>query len=175
MLVWSGFAESEGRFSAEGARYDPVTDTWRTTPTAPIEARANAVTVWTGQEMLVWGGHTGSSSLWDGATFNPTSGEWRKIPPPLGQWQRDISAGPGVWSGDRLIVSLSDGALLVYTPGLSTRPWRRVDGVESRFGYGSVMVWTGDATLLWGGAHFHGVRSEGVLWEPAVADDRSMS
>ncbi len=42
------------RFFADGAAYDPSTDSWRELPRAPIGARA-PLAVWTGDELLVWG------------------------------------------------------------------------------------------------------------------------
>ena len=40
-----------------GGRYDPATDSWRPTSTqnAP-SARSGPTAVWTGSEMIVWGG-----------------------------------------------------------------------------------------------------------------------
>ena len=60
-----------------GARYNPVTDTW--TPMSTINAprsRYNHTAVWTGTEMIVWGGEYGGSTavgLDTGARYNPTT------------------------------------------------------------------------------------------------------
>ena len=59
MVVWGG-CESRGCFVPNldsGGRYDPLTDTW--TPTDLVDApfpRHDHAAVWTGSEMIVWGG-----------------------------------------------------------------------------------------------------------------------
>ena len=55
MIVWSG-TSSSGEFNT-GGRYDPGTDSWTptTTANAPMP-RSYHTGVWTGNEMIVWGG-----------------------------------------------------------------------------------------------------------------------
>ena len=55
MIVWGG--ANSGSYLNTGGRYNPVTDTWTATGTtnAP-SARFNHTAVWTGSEMIVWGG-----------------------------------------------------------------------------------------------------------------------
>ena len=72
---WSGRAGSEFReaFFGNGAAYDPVSQSWRMLPPAPIDARA-PLSVWTGQEMLVWGTSVRVEDRpRDGAAYNPTT------------------------------------------------------------------------------------------------------
>jgi hypothetical protein len=54
MIVWGGVIN---QFLNTGGRYDPATDSWTATSTinAPHE-RAGHTAVWTGSEMIVWGG-----------------------------------------------------------------------------------------------------------------------
>jgi len=56
MIVWGGSNGFTGRFNT-GGRYDPGIDSWTPTNTlnAPEERSAHTA-VWTGTEMLVWGG-----------------------------------------------------------------------------------------------------------------------
>jgi hypothetical protein len=54
-----------------GGSYDPVADRWQTFPAGPLSTRAIHTVVWTGQEMLVWGGTGGQSALGDGAAYRP--------------------------------------------------------------------------------------------------------
>ena len=60
MIVWAGFYcdFDEGcYFTDTGGRYDPATDSW--TPTSRVNApsaRREHTAVWTGSEMIVWGG-----------------------------------------------------------------------------------------------------------------------
>ena len=54
--MWGGY-EGGDVFLGDGGHYDPVADEW--TPTATVgapAARGLHSAVWTGQEMIVWGG-----------------------------------------------------------------------------------------------------------------------
>jgi hypothetical protein len=74
LLVWGGVANGiGGRFLADGAALDPATGAWTPLPSAPIRGRDRHVAVWTGQELLVWGGCcAGTQLLADGAAFRPS-------------------------------------------------------------------------------------------------------
>ena len=60
LIVWGGLTERVGDASASlstGATYDPDTDRWTLLPAAGAPAaRCQHVAVWTGSEMLLWGG-----------------------------------------------------------------------------------------------------------------------
>jgi hypothetical protein len=74
LFVWGGVASGTGdRFLDDGAAFDPATGAWTQLPTAPIRGRDRHVAVWTGQELLVWGGCcAGTQLLADGAAFRPS-------------------------------------------------------------------------------------------------------
>ena len=57
MIVWGGVGN--GSYLNTGGRYNPSTDSWTATSTtnAPA-ARFLHTAVWTGSEMIVWGGLT---------------------------------------------------------------------------------------------------------------------
>jgi hypothetical protein len=63
--------------------FNPTTKKWQAMPndTAP-KARSDCVTIWTGKEMIVWGGHTPFESGFysDGYAYNPRLNRWRKLP-----------------------------------------------------------------------------------------------
>ena len=63
MVVWGG--QKDGAPLADGARYDPLTDTWTATAgtSAPGE-RAGHAAVWTGTKMLVWGGFNAATKFY---------------------------------------------------------------------------------------------------------------
>ena len=56
----------------DGGRYNPAGNSWTAVSTtgAPA-ARYHHTAVWTGSEMIVWGGYNGSSYLNDGGRYNP--------------------------------------------------------------------------------------------------------
>ena len=62
-------------------RYTPETDSWSNVAgNDVITPRINHSTVWTGSEMIVWGGQSGSANylndLW---RYNPSSNTWTKV------------------------------------------------------------------------------------------------
>ena len=60
-----------------GGRYDPATDSWR--PTSTLNApsvRASHTAVWTGSEMIVWGGGT-FPDFNTGGRYDPATDSWR--------------------------------------------------------------------------------------------------
>jgi hypothetical protein len=56
-IAWGGydFYADEAVYD-DGARYDPIRDQWEPLPPAPLTRRCRHSSVWTGQELLLWGG-----------------------------------------------------------------------------------------------------------------------
>ena len=50
---------------------------WRGTTVAPPEARRYHTAVWTGSELLVWGGEGSAGYLNTGGRYNPSGDSWR--------------------------------------------------------------------------------------------------
>lgn len=74
-------------YSNKGARYNPTTEVWTEMNfTNAPEARFKHKTVWTGTEMIIWGGKKGDDSLHNylntGAKYNPTTDSWTALPTP---------------------------------------------------------------------------------------------
>ena len=62
MVVWGGYIGSPLTYYNDGAQYDPAEDAWRPTVTENAPAgRTQHTAVWTGSEMLVFGGFNGTS------------------------------------------------------------------------------------------------------------------
>lgn len=97
---------SHGRLA--GQAYVPTTNSWHRIATAPIRWRHEPVHVWTGSELIVWGGgYPNAVTARNGAAYDPAADTWRKIadsPQPL-------THATGVWTGDEMIAfgSLLDG------------------------------------------------------------------
>jgi len=78
MIVWGGSAGATGAWTDTGGRYDPAANEWSptSTTTAP-EPRMVHSGVWTGTEMIVWGGGpTGNSVIDTGGRYDPAGDVW---------------------------------------------------------------------------------------------------
>ena len=60
MIIWGGYI-ANGSFN-DGARFDPVRGLWTSlTLTGAAPGRYDHSAVWTGSEMIVWGGYNQTS------------------------------------------------------------------------------------------------------------------
>ena len=136
-ITWGGIKDSTTGthgyptgFISAGAAYDPATDEWRMLEKLPLDPRGWHSAVWTGDEMVVWGGvaepNTACFDCYagDAGAYDPVSGTWRRINQGPLPGRVEHSA---VWTGDRMIVfgggipqgggGRDDGA--VYDPSLT--------------------------------------------------------
>ena len=140
MIVWGG-CNLSGSFCGEatGGRYDPLTDTW--TPTSNTDApraRREHTAVWTGSEMIIWGGcHPGYNSTCNrvgtggGGVYNPASDTWRSIDSPSAPEGR--TRHTAVWTGSEMIVWGGVATNVTNTGGRfnpSTNSWQPTSLVE---------------------------------------------
>src|SRR5437879_7403774 len=76
MINWGG-TQGCVVYLNTGGRYNPSTDSWTATSlTNAPAARDYHTAVWTGSEMIVWGGFSGSSYLNTGGRYNPGTDSW---------------------------------------------------------------------------------------------------
>jgi hypothetical protein len=135
---------------------------WSLLPSAPIPDRDYPVGVWTGQQLLVWGGQSGPHDLVlhnDGAAYDPARRLWRQLPPaPL--TPRALAAA--AWSGRELIVwggydhlAMDPSGVHVAGDGAAYDPvrqtWRRLPPAPLSARAGATAVWTGREVLVVGG------------------------
>ncbi len=66
MIVWGGSSYSRSR--ADGAAYNPATDSWRKLLPAPLRPRHYRSATWTGSEVIVFGGYDFHRTFRDGAS-----------------------------------------------------------------------------------------------------------
>ncbi len=188
VLVWAGNDDPEpnGRVVVhdDGAAYDPKLDRWSTIPAAPVPARTGSTGVWTGRQMIVWGGHGGGdpsdpgslAPLGKGATYDPAGRTWRALPPsPLKARSRQVMVWTGhevlVWGG--WIASSADSGFVLdgaaYDP--ATNAWRSMSPappsppapLSAYSGF-----WTGTTAIFMGGSDFNnqGVGPLGLAYSP---------
>ena len=63
-----------------GARYNPIIDSWITTSvgTNVPEARTAHTAIWTGSEMIIWGGQTDEVTQFNtGGRYDPSTDSWQ--------------------------------------------------------------------------------------------------
>jgi N-acetylneuraminic acid mutarotase len=159
MIVWGG-RDAVSYFDT-GGRYTPGTDSWTTTSTinAP-DGRYAHTAVWTGTEMIVWGGFSFVlGSLNTGGRYDPGTDSWTAT--------STINAPDGrlvhtaVWTGSEMIVwggsdnisSFDTGGR--YTPG--TDSWTATSTANAPDGrFAHTAVWTGTEMIVWGGSNISG-------------------
>ncbi len=90
----------------DGAAYDPAQKGWRSISTAGAPSpRWCHVALWTGREMLIWGGRSAFQPSYhklDGGLYDPATDRWRPINLEGAPTARSQSAA--VWTGSEMIV-----------------------------------------------------------------------
>ena len=170
-VVWSGVSYTPGgnigTQHGDGARYDVASRTWRVIAAAPIAPRASPQTVWTGTEVIVWGGADAQGMpLADGAAYNPADDSWRVLADaPDGT--AAIGAGV-VWTGSELVVWGGQDAAggSAYTP--ATDSWRTLPAAPIGPRLVANAVWTGAEVIVW-------ADGDGAAYEPSTDMWRALS
>ncbi len=120
MIVWGGIWGSGGSYLNDGRRYDPVSDSWvATSGTGEPTARVGHTAVWTGSEMIVWGG-AGGSSMNEGARYDPVSDSWVATSGTGEPEKRYFHTA--VWTGSEMIVWGGEGIISIMATGAKYRP-----------------------------------------------------
>jgi hypothetical protein len=136
--------------------------------------------VWTGSEMIVWGGDNPNMPdrfKNDGGIFNPVTKVWTAMSGAAGFVQRGHHSA--VWTGSKMIVwggfngaYRSDGA--AYDPVAGTWTSIAASPLSARGVHSA--VWTGSEMIVWGGAPtvFGSVR-DGAAYNPTTNQWRMIS
>ena len=161
MIVWGGLDDATFGNTDTGARYDPSTDTWAATSivNAP-EPRADFTAVWTGSEMIVWGGIADDGYADHGGRYDPSTDSWvtlAQVNAPLARFGHTA-----VWTGTEMIVwSGYTGYISSHLPGTGGRYYPAIDewvattrtsAVTERTDHSA--VWTGTDMIVWGGDNY---------------------
>jgi N-acetylneuraminic acid mutarotase len=179
MIVWGGLYGWVGGYVNTGGRYNPVANSWAALPTSGAPAgRYNHTSVWTGSEMITWGGWNGSSSFNDGGRYNPSANSWTALPTasvPAARFSHTA-----VWTGNDMIVwggrhydpsngdsLLNDGGR--YNPAANSWTALPTSGAPARR-VGHTAVWTGSEMIAWGGSDLDGFHSlnDGGRYNPSA-------
>ncbi len=165
MIIWGGYGLAtalelrSGTALNTGARYNPSTDAWMPTSTGANcpSARDSHTAVWSGTEMIVWGGEDdGGNKLNSGGRYNPSSDSWTPTSTgtncPSGRINHAaawLSAGMMVWGGADATGLVNTGAR--YLP-LTDRWVATSAGINCPSPReGITLIWTGTVAVVWGG------------------------
>ena len=133
MIVWGGSSFSQPLNT--GGKYNPGTNSWTATSTSNApEPRDLHTAVWTGSEMIVWGGEGGfpfAGDLSSGGRYDPGTNSWTptntyNVPEPR-------SSHTAVWTGSEMIVwggngqdifssTLNTGGSMILPPTAGPQP-----------------------------------------------------
>src|SRR5882672_3252075 len=146
-------------------------ESWSTTSTsgAPT-ARTRSTAVWTGREMIVWGGQGVGLPLATGARYDPVSDAWTALPSAGAPTARYDHAA--IWTGREMIVwggwdgttPANTGAR--YNPVSNTWTALTTTGAPTARREPSA-VWTGRELLVWGGTSGV-VQNTGGKYDPST-------
>ncbi len=185
VIIWGG-RKSKYFFLNTGGRYNPATDSWAEASigdNVPSE-RQKHTAVWTGSEMIVWGGHPyDREGLNTGARYNPATDGWTETS--IGANVPDERQGhTAVWTGSEMIIwgGLSGPHYLGdsyrntggrYDP--ATNSWSATS-VGNSVPPGRVdhaAIWTGTEMIVWGGTYSEDYysnyyRNSGGRYSPAT-------
>jgi N-acetylneuraminic acid mutarotase len=157
MIVWGGYdGNGNNGFSNTGGRYNPTSDSWTATSTTNVPAgRAHHTAVWTGTEMIVWGGYNCCiARLNTGGRYDPNTDSWTAsstINAPEARWLHNA-----VWTGSEMIVWGGTNQTIYLNTGGRYNPntdsWTPTDVPNNVLGrIAHAAVWTGSEMIVWGG------------------------
>ena len=181
MIVWGGFVSNNvAGWANTGGIYNPAANSWSATSTTDAPSpRINHSAVWTGTEMIIWGGSDyerfpldpSAFPLGSGGRFNPSLDIWQPIPQVLNSTTTARESHCAFWTGTEMLVwggyyqrffdtyYLNNGAK--YDP--ETDSWVDTSVVNApapRVGFSA--VWTGTSMIVWGGFHVDNTASPGI-------------
>jgi uncharacterized repeat protein (TIGR01451 family) len=149
-----------------------VNDMW--TPTDEVSApdgRSAHAVVWTGTEMIIWGGYS-AGGLDSGARYDPAADTWAATSMtgvPVARYNHTA-----LWTGTEMIVwGGYDGAPDYYNSGGRYNPATDTWNATALSGAPSARerhtaVWTGTEMIVWGGWGGPGPTSSGGRYDPAT-------
>ena len=145
-------------------------DTWTATSiTNAPSGRIHHTAVWTGSEMIIWGGSHDISFFDTGGRYNPSTDSWTATSITNAPSGRESHTA--VWSGSEVIVwggfstfgySNTGGR---YNP--STNTWAATSTTNAPTGrFSHTAVWSGNEMIVWGGYNLSSYFNTGGRYNP---------
>ncbi len=170
MIVWGGIEESDlFKPVSSGVIYREATHSWFPTRHQAPEPRAGHTAVWTGAEMIVFGGRGPTGDFDEGRRYDPALDDWRRFSavnrPSFREHHR------AVWTGTEMIVwggrlggwEQSGGR---YDPAADSWTDTTLVGAPAPRGH-HAMAWSGSEMLVWGGTD-GSMLGDGARYDPVT-------
>jgi hypothetical protein len=176
LYAWQGTRSHGPVGSVTPAATDPLSSIpqgWMELPPPPEPASGTA-SVWTGTELISWGGYLSDSKtatytyLATGSAFDPSSNTWSPIPAA----PEARSGATPVWTGSEALFLFGQKDTKTYRDGVSFDPatgrWRTVAAAPIDPDI-TTAVWTGSEFIAWGSQARDGRSggAEGAVYDPA--------
>ncbi len=152
-IVWGGLRDKSAL--GDGASYSPAANAWTALPSGGPTKRFSHAAVWTGSEMLIWGGTDTFDWFAHGHRYDAGKGAWTtEIATSGAPTTREIPSA--AWTGSAMLIwggwaggpYRNDGAL--YDPaGNSWKPMPSAGAPAERARHAS--VWADTELFVWGG------------------------
>jgi len=173
MVVWGGtdFGQNGG-YLTEGAHYNPDTDTWTDMGMNGVpEGRSYHTAVYTGNELLIWGGDVNGVKLNSVGIYDLNTAQWTintDNQAPIGR-----SAHSAIWTGTEMIVwgGVKESGVKLSSGGrfnLNAQVWQATTDHADFYSYrrSASSVWTGNELIYWGGLSLSNEFNTGVKFTP---------
>ena len=146
-------------------------DTWTATSTINAPCPSDHTAVWTGSEMIVWGGYDASTFLNTGGRYNPSTDSWTATSTTNAPDARDDHTA--VWTGSEMIV---------WGGYHGSQRFQHRREIQSQHGQldshqhhqrarrptAHTAVWTGSEMIVWGGANVSSDLNTGGRYNPTT-------
>lgn len=135
-------------------------------------ARTGHTAIWSGQEMVVWGGYLGSEIYANsGSRYAPGQDSWTTVSTFGAPSARE--AHSAIWTGTEMIVWGGYGGGSYFNTGGRYQPEAQLWNVITISGAPAARsdhacVWTGSRMIVWGGRNVTGYLADGSLLNPAA-------
>ncbi len=165
MIAWGGSDTPYGTAYGSGVIYTPATASWRDTSlTGAPSGRYGHTAIWTGTEMIVWGGQDGPYPFNTGGRYNPATDSWRPTTTQRAPQARGYHTA--VWTGRFMLVWGGSGTTYYMNTGgaydAARNRWITLPTAGAPAGrYIHTAVWTGQEMIVWGGVGSTGYLNSG--------------
>ena len=156
-----------------------IDDSWTATSlTNEPSARELHTAVWTGSEMIVWGGADPTKTFNFGGRYNPSTDSWTATSTtnaPAGRYDHTA-----VWTGSEMIVWGGYDRINYFNTGgrynPSTDNWTATSTTNApTTRYLHTAVWTGSEMIVWGGEVVSSASNTGGRYDPGTDSWRATS